>query len=103
MIPAGLAIFLQLATLKPRTLGSVLAFVYAVSIIYGTNRLNSDDWYMIKATHDGRQRWRHAYWKTHDQVAANQLSGFLDTGAPVVGPQLKYLEAHHRNLFKSHP
>jgi hypothetical protein len=100
MIPGGLAILLQLLTLRIRLLANVLALLFAVAIYHGTTHLNQLDWDQIHWLSGGKTRWKHYYLLTHDWAKTNQLSGFHISDDTSIMGEMNSMEAHHQNLFK---
>jgi hypothetical protein len=95
MIPAGLAIFLHLATLRP---AQWLGLAYALLLVPGTIALRQDDWNSVHWYSDGRRAWKAAYLSTHDEAKANEQAHFSIYPAPVTD-RLKFLEQRQLNLF----
>jgi hypothetical protein len=102
LIPAGLAIFLQLSLLgNLRGLGWA-AMAYAVLLIPGTSITRTDEIYGANWYAEGRRSWKAAYLSTHDEAKADQLSHFSIYPAPL-GERLTFLEDHRLNLFLPPP
>lgn len=98
LIPGGLAIFLQLFTLRARRGYAWLSVAYLVLLIPGTSVRRADEIYGANWFADGRRSWSAAYLRTHDEAKANQISHFSIYPAPL-GERLSYLEANDLNLF----
>lgn len=102
LIPAGLAIFLQLSVLRVRRPFAWLAAVYTLLLIPGTAIPRSDEvsganWYT-----EGRRAWKAAYLSTHNEAKSDQISHFSIYPAPL-GERLTFLENHQLNLFLPPP
>jgi hypothetical protein len=98
LIPAGLAIFLQLEVLAGRRGLAWLAIVYTLLLVPGTAVRRPDEIFGANWFADGRRAWKAAYLKTHDEAEANRISNFSVYPGPV-GDRLKYLEDRRLNLF----
>ncbi len=104
MVPGGLAILLQLATLKPVKMALGLSVAYAVFIAWGSLALTTTELADVNQFHDGLLRWKDAYLMTHDDVAATKQSGFVLYPTPgAISDRLVYLEQHHLNMFYNPP
>jgi hypothetical protein len=102
MIPAGLAIFLHLATLKTPRTAAIMGILYALSIAYGSVTLNQSDWKEVHEFHDARAAWKAAYLESHDQVKADRKAGleiYPESSPVTISDRLHYLEVHHLNMF----
>jgi hypothetical protein len=98
LIPGGLAILLQLSTLRVQPGCAWLAAAYVVLLIPGTAVRRADEVYGANWFAEGRRSWGAAYLSTHDEAKANQIAHFSIYPAPL-GERLDFLEAHDLNLF----
>jgi hypothetical protein len=98
LIPAGLAIFLQLSALRVRPHVGWLALAYTVLLIPGTAVQRADEIYGIHWYAEGRSAWKAAYLSTHDQAQADAIAHFPVYPGPVT-ERLDYLETRRLNLF----
>jgi hypothetical protein len=102
MIPAGMAIYLQLATVKRRLYALALPVFYCLLIAPGALQLTAVDRRIIHVLHhDRRIAWANAYLATHDEMEANRLSNFAVYPLPGhIQDELDILEANHLNFFR---
>jgi hypothetical protein len=98
LIPAGLAIFLQLLLLRAHRGLGWAAMAYVVLLIPGTAVTRADEIYGANWFAEGRRSWKAAYLSTHDEAKADQLSHFSIYPAPL-GERLTFLENNRLNLF----
>jgi hypothetical protein len=98
LIPAGMAILLQLAVLRTRGMTAWLALAYAILLVPGTAVQRSDEVYGINWFSEGKRAWKAAYLSTHDEAKADQIADFRIYPSPL-GPRLTYLEDRRLNLF----
>jgi hypothetical protein len=98
LIPAGLAIFLQLGELAKRRRFAWLPVLYTLLLVPGTAIQRPDEIYGANWYSEGRRSWKDAFLKTHDEGEANRISNFSVYPAPL-GERLRYLEDHKLNLF----
>jgi hypothetical protein len=98
LIPAGLAIFLQLAQLRAHPNLAWLAMAYVVLLVPGTSIRRADEIYGENWYADGRRSWKAAYLRTHDEVQADQVAHFPVYPGPL-GDKLTFLEDRRLNLF----
>ena len=101
MIPAGLAIFLHIATLSVPRRAQGLGLAYAGLLLFGTLYLQRGDRDTIRWYSDGRRAWKAAYLATHDAVQATRQANFPIHPFPdTLTERLQFLEKHRLNLFK---
>jgi hypothetical protein len=98
LIPGGMAILLQAASMPRRRPFTWLVYAYAVLLLPATafprpDEVSGANWYA-----DGRRSWRAAYLASHDQGEADRMAHFSVYPLPL-GDRLKYLEDHRLNLF----
>jgi hypothetical protein len=102
LIPGMLALYLQLVALAGRRAG-YLAALAAISLLVPTTAFLQP--FESVGTHwyaDGRAAWKAAYLQSGSEAEANRAAGF--SIYPVsVEPQLRYLRAHHLNLYLDRP
>jgi hypothetical protein len=98
LIPAGLAIFLQLAQLRTRRNLAWLGMAYVVLLIPGTSIRRADEIYGANWYADGMRSWKAAYLASHDQAKADQVAHFPVYPGPI-DEKLTFLEDRHLNLF----
>ena len=98
LIPAGMAIFLQLAQLRAHRNLAWLAMAYVVLLVPGTSIRRADEIYGANWYADGRRSWKAAYLKSHDEAQADQIAHFPVYPGPL-GEKLTFLEDRHLNLF----
>ena len=103
LIPAALALCIAVNHAFPRK-AVAMGLAYAFLLGVGTLTLRQSDWKSVNWFHDGREAWKAAYLKTHDETLANQLSSFPVYPVPgAITQRLQYLEEHHLNLFSGPP
>jgi hypothetical protein len=98
LIPAGLAIFLQLCALRVRPGVSWLVFTYVALLVPGTAVRRADEVYGANWYADGSRAWKAAYLSTHDESKADQAAHFSVYPGPV-SDRLIFLEDRQLNLF----
>lgn len=98
VIPAALAILLQLAVRRDRRVFIGLAAAYGILLLAGTtfspaHEVAGANWYT-----EGRRTWKAAYLDSHDEAEATRIAHFpLYPGS--IGDRLDYLERRRLNLF----
>jgi len=104
MIPAGLAIFLHLATRKPPRLGTTLALLYAFALIPCAFYIDPSATAFMESFRDRRVIWRRTYLATQDVHQADAASGFqVYPASNDIIDRLNYLRLHQLNLFTPRP
>ena len=99
MLPAFLGMFLQCTYLPDRLRRPVIA-IFILGVATGMLIPHKKDWRYIRWFHDGRLAWRQAYLETHDEVIANERSGFPVYPTPgKITQRLQFLEERRLNLF----
>jgi hypothetical protein len=98
LIPAGLAIFLQLARLRVHRNLAWLAMAYVVLLIPGTAIRRADEVYGANWYANGRRSWKAAYLRSHDEAQADLAAHFPVYPGPI-GERLTFLEDRRLNLF----
>ena len=98
MVPAGMALFLEIALLGRRRPFGWPALVYAALLIPGTCFLRPLDVTGVQWYTEGKAKWKAAYLETHDEAKADKAAGFQVYPGPL-GDRLKYLEERRLNLF----
>ena len=104
MVPAGMAIFLHVATVKSPLYSVAIPLIFAVLLAPGALQLSPGEYQLINILYAGKIAWRDACLATRDEERANETSNF--EVYPVVGfmkDSLKYIEVHHLNFFKDAP
>jgi hypothetical protein len=100
MIPAGLAIYLHLATLKWPRVSLVLVLLYAIAIAHGAIYMDKPAREFLHYFYTRRIAWRDVYLSTHSIKQADTVSGFQIYGNDeIIKDRLDYLEKHHLNMF----
>jgi hypothetical protein len=99
LIPAGLALFLQLSELRVRRNLAWMAMAYTVLLIPGTAVPRPDEIYGANWYAEGRRAWKAAYLSTHNETKADQMAHFSVYPAPL-GERLNFLEDRQLNLFR---
>lgn len=102
LIPAGLALFLQLASLARRRAFAWALVGYTILLVPATAvmaayEVAGADWYA-----DGRRAWKAEYLKTQDQSDADRVARFAIYPAPL-NDRLAFLKEHRLNLFADGP
>jgi len=100
MVPAGLAIYLQLAQMSWRSWAWRLALLYTLMLVPATALMHADEHTMVSYFSEGRQRWALAYLRYHDQAKADEAAHFKIYPTPILADRLRYLEEHHLNFFR---
>jgi hypothetical protein len=101
MIPAGLAVYLHLATLASARRAHLLGLAYVVLLIPGCLFLQNGDRENVRWYSEGRRAWKAAYLATHDAVQATRQANFPIHPFPdTLTERLQFLEKHRLNLFK---
>lgn len=104
LIPAQLAISLQLATGSNKQRALVLTLALAAWLSYGATVLNRSEWAEVNHLHNGLIAWRDAYFRLHDEAKADAAAHFLIYPAPgAITDRLRYLEQHRLNFFYQAP
>ena len=102
LIPGMLALYLQLVALADRRAGYLAALVALSLLVPTTAFLQPFESVGTRWYADGRTAWKAAYLRTGSEGEANRAAGF--SIYPVsVEPQLRYLRAHHLNLYRDSP
>jgi len=101
MVPAGMALLLQLGGLV-RARYAWLALLYTLLLVPSTAFLrdyeaSGANWYS-----DGRRAWKEEYLRTRDEAGAARAAHFPIYPAPL-GERLKFLEDRNLNLFHDSP
>jgi hypothetical protein len=98
VIPAALAILLQVAVQRDRRAFAGMGILFAVLLLAGTtvspaHEIVGANWYT-----DGRRAWMAAYLESHDEAEATRVAQFpIYPG--LVGERLDFLERRRLNLF----
>jgi hypothetical protein len=100
LVPAGLAIYLQLAQMSWRSWAWRLALLYTLMLVPATALMHADEHTMVSYFSEGRQRWALAYLRYHDQAKADEAAHFKIYPTPILADRLRYLEEHHLNFFR---
>ena len=98
MVPAGLALLLQIGQIKNRKLNFGLGLFLALCTASGTVMLHENDQKFVTWFRDGRQVWKETYLRTHNQAEADRAANFKVFPVPV-DARMTYLEKHKLNLF----
>ena len=98
LVPAGMALFLEIALLGRRMPFGWPALAFAALLVPGTCFLRPLDvagvnWYSL-----GKANWKAAYLETHDEAKADKAANFQVYPGPL-GDRLKFLEERRLNLF----
>lgn len=102
LIPGMLALYLQLVALAGHRAGYLAALVALSLLVPTTTRLQPFETVGTRWYADGRSAWKAAYLRTGSEAEANRVAGFSIYPASVE-PQLRYLRAHHLNLYRDSP
>ena len=100
MVPAALAIYLQLAQMSWRPWAGRVALLYILLLVPATAVTRSDEFTSMAYYSEGRQRWAQAYLRYHDQTKANEAAHFKIYPLPILADRLRYMEEHHLNFFR---
>lgn len=99
MIPAGLAISLQLAIWSRGKIALLMGSGYVLFLLWGTIQLRAADLKLAEEFRTGREVWARSYLESHDMRKANELAGREIFPGSTVWNQLDYLEKHRLNFF----
>ncbi|MFT3781472.1 MAG: hypothetical protein QM790_05590 [Nibricoccus sp.] len=100
LIPAGLAVVLQLSLLGDRWLYRLVQAGYVVFLAVFTLQLRPADLKQAEAFRTFREEWKRLYLASHDASGTDAALGEQIFPGGGIGPQLRYLEDHKLNLFK---
>jgi len=99
LIPMGLVIVIELASLRPARAAGWSCLLFAAAIAPGCLILRADELTTVNWYHDIKATWRQEYLATHSEQAASQRAKFAMYPEPLTY-QLSFLEKNRLNLFK---